>query len=219
MCDIDQLFKQNREWAAQISAQDPDFFHRLSQQQNPDFFWIGCSDSRVPANQITGLEPGEVFVHRNVANIVHHNDMNVLSSLQFAVDVLKVEHVMIVGHYDCGGVRSALSNSQYGLVDYWINSIRDLYLLHQKSLEKMDFDDQVDRMCELNVMAQVANVCRNKIVQRAWARDQKLSIHGFCYGLKDGLLKNLDVSVSSVEEVPAVYRFDPVLSQASPTED
>ena len=195
-CSISKLLEQNRTWAESIRAQDPQYFQRLSAQQSPEFLWIGCSDSRVPANQITGLQPGEVFVHRNVANIVHNNDLNLLSVIQFAVDVLQVKHIMVVGHYGCGGVKAAISNKEFGLVDYWIHDIRNIYQIHREELETLAQEDlMVDRLCELNVIAQVANVCRTKMVQRAWRRGQDLSIHGWFYGLKDGLLMDLGVSV------------------------
>lgn len=167
--DISQLLEQNRLWADQMVENDPDFFKRLSDQQNPDFLWIGCSDSRVPANQIINLPPGEVFVHRNVANILHHNDMNALSVIQFAVDVLKVKHIMIVGHYGCGGVKAAVTGGDNGIVDYWLNTVRNLYHQHQESLADLSLDEQVNRMCEINVRAQVSNLCQTKILQRAWS--------------------------------------------------
>lgn len=208
MNDIDALLEQNRLWSDAIRERDPEFFSRLSQQQNPDYLWIGCSDSRVPANQIIDLPPGEVFVHRNIANIVHHNDMNALSVVQFAVDVLKVKHIMIVGHYGCGGIRAAVTGGECGIVDYWLHSVRELYSLHRQTLRELPLEEQLDRMCELNVQAQVANLCRTKIIQRAWLRDQPLSVHGWVYGLSDGRVTNLDCTVHGLDQVPQLYRVD-----------
>ncbi|GAB2799473.1 carbonate dehydratase [Halomonas shantousis] len=208
MNDIDKLLEQNRRWAQSISERDPDFFSRLSQQQNPDYLWIGCSDSRVPANQIIDLPPGEVFVHRNVANILYHNDMNALSVVQFAVDVLKVKHIMIVGHYGCGGVRAAIAGGENGMVDYWLHNVRELYNQHRAQLEHLPLEQQVDRMCEINVKAQVANLSRTKIVQRAWLREQPLSVHGWVYSLNDGRVTDLDTTLSGLEQVAQLYRMD-----------
>lgn len=208
MSDIDKLLQQNRAWSEAMHQRDPEFFSRLSQQQNPDYLWIGCSDSRVPANQIIDLPPGEVFVHRNVANILHHNDMNALSVVQFAVDVLKVEHIMIVGHYGCGGVRAAITGTECGIVDYWLHSIRELYSRHRDALGELPLDQQVDRMCELNVKSQVATLTQTKIIQRAWLRGQPLSVHGWVYGLSDGRVTDLDCTVTGLDQVPQLYRVD-----------
>lgn len=202
------LLERNREWADSVSRNDPDFFAQLSQQQNPDYLWIGCSDSRVPANQIVDLPPGEIFVHRNVANLVHHNDMNALSVVQYAVDVLQVKHIMIVGHYGCGGVRAAVTGGEYGIVDFWLHSVRELYSRHRNSMTGLDLDAQIDRMCELNVKAQVDNLCRTKIIQRAWLRKQKLAVHGWVYGLKDGRVNDLDCTIEGLDQVPQLYRVD-----------
>ncbi|MDR5905875.1 carbonate dehydratase [Franzmannia qiaohouensis] len=202
------LLERNREWAERMREQDPEFFSRLSQQQNPDYLWIGCSDSRVPANQIIALPPGEVFVHRNVANLLHNNDMNALSVVQYAVDVLKVKHIMVVGHYGCGGVRAAVQGGENGIVDFWLHSVRDLYSRHRESLAALSLDEQVDRMCELNVKAQVDNLARNKIIQRAWQRDQPLAVHGWVYGLGDGRVTDLDCTVEGLDQVPQLYRVD-----------
>jgi carbonic anhydrase len=206
--EIQRLLENNREWAEQVSREDPDFFARLSRQQKPDYLWIGCSDSRVPANQIIALPPGEVFVHRNVANLLHHNDMNALSVVQFAVDVLKVRHIMVVGHYGCGGVRAAVTGGDIGMVDYWLHSVRELYSLHRDELAELPLDEQVDRMCELNVRAQVDNLCHTKILQRAWQRGQELAIHGWVYGLSDGRVKDLACTVSGLDQVATLYRID-----------
>ncbi|HET8792055.1 MAG TPA: carbonate dehydratase [Modicisalibacter sp.] len=208
MNDIDTLLEQNRLWSEGMRERDPEFFSRLSRQQSPDYLWIGCSDSRVPANQIIDLPPGEVFVHRNIANIVHHNDMNALSVVQFAVDVLKVKHIMIVGHYGCGGVNAAITGGECGIVDYWLHSVRELYSLHRQTLSDLPLEEQIDRMCELNVQAQVANLCRTKIIQRAWLREQPLSVHGWVYGLSDGRVTNLDCTVTGLDQVEQLYRVD-----------
>ena len=202
------LLERNREWAEKMRQQDPEFFSRLSEQQNPDYLWIGCSDSRVPANQIIDLPPGEVFVHRNVANLLHHNDMNALSVVQYAVDVLKVKHIMVVGHYGCGGVRAAVQGGENGIVDFWLHSVRDLYSRHRQGLAELSLDEQVDRMCELNVKSQVDNLSRNKIIQRAWQRGQPLAVHGWVYGLGDGQVTDVDCTVEGLDQVPQLYRVD-----------
>lgn len=206
--EMQELLERNRQWADSVCRDDPDFFTRLSQQQNPDYLWIGCSDSRVPANQIIDLPPGEVFVHRNVANLLHHNDMNALSVVQYAVDVLKVKHIMIVGHYGCGGVRAAVTGGEFGIVDFWLHSVRELYSRHRQSLKELSIDEQVDRMCELNVKSQVDNLCRTKIIQRAWQRGQTLAVHGWVYGLGDGRVTDLECTVEGLDQVPQLYRVD-----------
>jgi carbonic anhydrase len=206
--DIRDLLERNRHWAEHMCDEDPDYFARLSQQQNPDYLWIGCSDSRVPANQIIALPPGEIFVHRNVANLLHHNDMNALSVVQYAVDVLKVRHVMIVGHYGCGGIRAAVAGGECGMVDFWLHSVRELHSRHRKSLESLPLEQRIDRMCELNVKAQVDNLCRTKILQHAWQRGQEISVHGWVYGLSDGLIKDLDCTVEGLDQVETLYRID-----------
>ncbi len=204
---LTSLFEKNRAWADNVKTNDPDFFEKLASQQSPEYLWIGCSDSRVPANQIVDLLPGEVFVHRNVANIVVHTDLNCLSVLQYAVEVLKVKHVIVVGHYGCGGVRAAYENGDNGLADNWLRNIRDIQYRHQDELDQIeDEDDRLARLCELNVISQVANVCHTTIAQNAWARGQKLSVHGWVYSLHDGLLKDLDCSVDRVSQIPQAYR-------------
>jgi len=208
MNQMKTLLERNRDWAESVQKEDPGFFARLSGQQNPDYLWIGCSDSRVPANQIVDLPPGEVFVHRNVANLLHHNDMNALSVVQFAVDVLKVKHIMIVGHYGCGGIKAAMTGGECGIVDYWLHSVRELYSRHRKTLETLPLAEQVDRMCELNVKAQVDNLCRTKIIQRAWQRGQPLAVHGWVYGLNDGRVTDLECTVEGLDQVPQLYRVD-----------
>jgi carbonic anhydrase len=203
---LDHLFDANRAWAREITAQEPDFFERLARQQSPEFLWIGCSDSRVPANQIVGLLPGELFVHRNVSNVVVHTDLNCLSVLQFAVDVLRVKHVMVVGHYSCGGVAAALNNLKLGLIDNWLRHVQDVAAKHRDALAAIeDETDRVNRLCELNVIEQALNVCETTIVQDAWARGQPVSVHGLIYGLQDGLLRDLGMTASAPEHLEARY--------------
>jgi carbonic anhydrase len=203
---IQDLFAHNRAWAAQMERERPGFFSGLTQQQRPKFMWIGCSDSRVPANQITGLEPGEVFVHRNVANVVVHSDLNALSSIQFAVDMLKVEHIIIVGHYGCGGVQAALNNVRVGLVDNWIRHIQDVRDRHRELLEGVGPQRAFDALVDLNVIEQVVNVCVSTVMMDAWAKGQKVSVHGWAYGVHDGLLQDLRMTVSSTEAIEPTYR-------------
>lgn len=210
MTDLKQLFANNREWAESIKQEDPEFFTKLARQQAPEYLWIGCADSRVPANEIVGLLPGELFVHRNIANVVLHTDLNCLSVMQFAVDVLKVRHIIVTGHYGCGGVRAAMQNKQLGLSDGWLRSIRDLYYEQRNKLKLIDDEEtQLDRMCELNVIRQVGNVSHTSIVQNAWHRSQPLTVHGFIYGIKDGHLKDLGVTVNGPEQIPEQYRLSP----------
>jgi carbonic anhydrase len=191
------LLDNNRRWAAAATAANPDFFRALARQQAPDYLWIGCADSRVPANEIVGLMPGELFVHRNVANLVVHSDLNCLSVLQFAVDVLGVEHVIVCGHYGCGGVRAALHDSRHGLVDNWLRHVQDIARVHQPALDALaEPRAREDRLCELNVATQVANVCATTVVQDAWARGQALAVHGWIYDLEDGLLQDLGLSAA-----------------------
>jgi carbonic anhydrase len=207
MQSLQHLFNQNRAWAESIKRRDPDFFQKLSRQQNPRYLWIGCSDSRVPANEIIGLLPGEVFVHRNVANVVVHTDLNCLSVLQYAVDVLKVQHVMVVGHYGCGGVQAAYRCDRVGLVDNWLRHVQDVRTKHDGCLCALpDESARSAKLCELNVIEQVANVCSTTIVQDAWGRGQPLTVHGWIYGLRDGLLRDLHTSAGSAEEAAAAYR-------------
>lgn len=204
---LSHLFEQNRQWAEKIKAEDPTFFEKLSAQQAPEYLWIGCSDSRVPANELLGLLPGDVFVHRNVANLVIHTDFNCLSVLQYAVDVLKIKHIIICGHYRCGGVMAAMRNAEHGLIDNWLRNIKDVYFKHREQIEAIDSEEErQDFLCELNVLEQVANVCHTTIVQNAWKRGQELAVHGWIYGLKDGLLRDLDITVSGLEQIPDVYR-------------
>jgi len=203
---IKQLFENNREWARRTLDEEPGFFARLSAQQSPEFLWIGCSDSRVPANEIVGLLPGELFVHRNVANLVVHTDLNCLSVLQYAVDVLRVKHVIVCGHYGCGGVRAALNRDRLGLIDNWLRHVQDVVEQHQQLLAPIaDEPGKIDRLCELNVIEQARHVCQTTIVQEAWGRGQALAIHGWIYGLHDGRLRDLGVSTSDVNGIDATY--------------
>ncbi|RJP93749.1 MAG: carbonate dehydratase [Desulfobacteraceae bacterium] len=199
---LPQLFENNRKWANQITKSDPTFFQKLSQQQSPELLWIGCSDSRVPANQIVGLLPGELFVHRNVANLVIHTDMNCLSVVQYAVEVLKIKHIIVCGHYGCGGIKAAIDNRPHGLIDNWLRHIRDIYRKHLDELMCItDKDKQMDRLCELNIVAQVMNVGNMTTVQDAWEKGRPLSIHGWIYGISNGILLDLGVCISSAEEL------------------
>ena len=197
------LFDNNSAWAAEITRQDPDFFKALSSQQAPGYLWIGCSDSRVPANEIVGLLPGELFVHRNVANVVVHGDLNCLSVIQYAVDVLRVRHIIVCGHYGCGGVLSALRDDKLGLVDNWLRHVQDVRWKHQEQLDELPTEaEQHDRLCELNVVEQVVNVAQTTVVRDAWSRNQPVAVHGWVYGLRDGLLRDLGMVITSAEELP-----------------
>ncbi len=208
MKKLPHLFANNLRWAEAIKARQPDFFARLARQQAPEYLWIGCADSRVPANEIVDLLPGEIFVHRNIANVVVHTDLNCLSVLQYAVDVLRVRHVIVCGHYGCGGVRASLENRPHGLIDNWLRHLRDVHRLHEAELEAIDdFEARVDRLCELNVMEQVANVCHTTIVQDAWRRGQALHVHGWIYGIHDGILRDLDVTASGPQDIRALHRL------------
>jgi carbonic anhydrase len=199
------LLTANRQWAAEMEQRRPGFFTRLAQQQNPRYMWIGCADSRVPANEITGLDPGEVFVHRNVANLVVHSDLNALSTIQFAVEHLKVEHIIVVGHYGCAGVRAALQGKRIGLADNWLRHVQDVRLRHRKRLQHLSPAEQEDVLCEMNVIEQVGNVALSTVLQDAWARGQPVSVHGWVYGLKDGLLKDLGVTMDRPDTVVPVF--------------
>jgi carbonic anhydrase len=204
---LKQLFEQNRAWSARMRQNDPQFFARLSGQQSPRFMWIGCADSRVPANEIVGLLPGELFVHRNVANVVVHSDLNCLSVMQFAVDVLKVQHIIVCGHYGCSGVSAALDNRRIGLADNWLRHVQDVHHKHDVRIGAItDPAQRLDALCELNVIEQVANVCQTTIVGDAWERGQPLAVHGWVYGLKDGLVRDLLTTVTRPEEANLVYR-------------
>ena len=207
MKDLKQLLEQNRTWAENITANDPEFFPTLAKQQTPRYLWIGCSDSRVPATQLVGMVPGEMFVHRNVANVVDHTDFNCLSVMQYAVDVLKVEHIIVCGHHSCGGVKAAMDNLQLGLIDNWLRHVQDVLHEHEELLVKVsDDNERLARLCELNVIEQVLNVGRTTIVQSAWQRGQELAIHGWIYSLEDGLLRDLGISIDNAEGLAAAYR-------------
>jgi carbonic anhydrase len=203
---IDELFAHNRAWAAQVEHERPGFFTGLMSQQKPRYMWIGCSDSRVPANQITGLEPGEIFVHRNVANVVASSDLNCLSTIQYAVDQLHVEHLMVVGHYGCGGVLAALDDLRMGLVDNWIRHVKDVRDKHRELLAALPKAWRLDALCELNAIEQVMNVSQSTVMQDAWASGQKVNLHGWCYGLKDGLITNLQMTLPGVDGAEQVYQ-------------
>ncbi len=202
MKTLKHLFDRNLEWANTIKEEDPAFFAELSKQQAPEYLWIGCSDSRVPANQIVNLPPGEVFVHRNIANVVVHTDLNCLSVIQFAVDVLKVKHIIVCGHYGCGGIRAAMEDQEHGLIDNWLRHIKDVIRFNAGRFEGRDHEEKLDLLCELNVREQVTNVCNTTIVQNAWKRGRELSVHGWIYDIQNGILKDLDACVTCSDETP-----------------
>lgn len=207
MSNLDHLLESNRAWASQIKEHDPTFFQKLSQQQSPEYLWIGCSDSRVPASQLVNLMPGEMFVHRNVANIVVHSDLNCLTVVQYAVEVLRVKHIIVCGHYGCGGVQAALADRKLGLIDNWLRHVQDILQKHQSLV--FEFDDETRRLrklCELNVIEQVVNVCQMGAIEEAWKRGQKLTVHGWIYGIKDGLLRDLNISISHQDQLSGCYQ-------------
>ncbi len=205
---LKNLFDKNKTWAATIKEADPDFFTKLAGQQRPEYLWIGCADSRVPANEIVNMLPGEIFVHRNIANMVVHTDLNCLSVIQYAVEVLKVRHIIVCGHYDCGGITAAMENCGHGLIDNWLRHIKDVYRFHQKQIDALsDEKDKLDLLCELNVIEQVANVCHTTIVQQAWASGQELAVHGWIYRVSDGILKDLNVCTTAIHEIPEIQRI------------
>jgi carbonic anhydrase len=207
MRNLGTLIENNQKWAARIKARDPDFFQKLLVQQSPAYLWIGCSDSRVPANEIVGLLPGELFVHRNVANVVVHTDLNCLSVIQYAVEVLKVKHIIVCGHYGCGGVRAALNNRKLGLIDNWLRHVQDVMQKHRVLLDGLTNETaRLEKLCELNVIEQVTNVSQTTIVQQAWERGQELAVHGWVYGLHNGLLQDLEICVAGQNELEEVYR-------------
>lgn len=207
MKTLKQIFEQNKEWADSVRKADPNFFDKLAAIQRPEILWIGCADSRVPANQILNLPPGEVFVHRNIANVVVHTDLNCLSVIQYAVEVLQVKHIIVCGHYGCGGVRAAMEAQSHGLIDNWLQHIRDVFRFNAEQLVGLNESEKFDKLCELNVIEQVANVCNTTIVRQAWERGQNLSVHGWIYRLTDGLLRDLDFCITSFEELPEKYRL------------
>ncbi len=207
MTQLVELFDNNLAWADRIKAEDPHFFQKLSKQQAPKYLWIGCSDSRVPANEIVGMLPGELFVHRNVANLVVHTDLNCLSVIQYAVDVLKVKHIIVCGHYGCGGVAAAVNGGSHGLIDNWLRHIKDTFHRFGDRFDScLDDEERVDLLCEFNVIEQAANVCHTTIVQDAWRRGQSLGVHGWIYSIRDGVLRDLDVTYEAPAQVPEVYR-------------
>ncbi len=206
---LNNLLANNRKWAEDIESAQPGFFQKLSKQQKPEYLWIGCSDSRVPANEIVGLLPGELFVHRNVANIVAHSDLNCLSVVQYAVEALKVKHIIVCGHYGCGGIAAALKHEKHGFIDNWLSNIKDVYIRHEEKFESLESEkEKVSLLCELNVKEQVNNLAHTTIVQDAWDRGQKLTLHGWVYGIHDGLLKDLDVSISDKTSLHPIYRIE-----------
>jgi len=205
---LGHLFKNNSIWATKIKESDPDFFIKLSKQQNPEYLWIGCSDSRVPANEIVDVMPGEIFVHRNIANLVIHTDMNCLSVIQYAVEILKVKHIIVCGHYGCGGIQAAMDNHEHGLIDNWIRTIKDMYHSCRERIDALENDkEKVDLLCELNVIEQVANVCHTTIVQNAWKSGQELAVHGWIYSIKNGILKDLNICTTSLDEISQIHRI------------
>jgi len=205
MPSLKDLIDRNHAWSDRVQEQDPAFFSRLSEQQAPEYLWIGCSDSRVPANQIIDLPPGQVFVHRNVANVVAHSDLNCLSVIQFAVDVLRVKHIIVVGHYGCGGVHAVLEDRRLGLVDNWLQHVRDVRHRHAPLIDALDPLARVDRLCELNAIEQAANVCQMTVVQDAWLRDQSLTVHAWCYSLRDGKVRDIGFDADNLEQLPEQY--------------
>jgi carbonic anhydrase len=203
---LKHLFDRNREWAERVRATEPEFFEKLSHQQTPQYLWIGCADSRVPANEITGLMPGEMFVHRNVANVVVHTDLNCLSVIQYAVEVLQVKHIIVCGHYGCGGVLAAMENKKHGLIDNWLRHIQDVAQKHAGHLAQVGAAERFQRLCELNVIEQVSNVCQTTVVDNAWEQGQDLTVHGWIYGLNNGLLHDLNICVTNPDELREHYR-------------
>ena len=211
MPQFKDLFTNNKNWADRIEREQPGFFKQLSEQQAPEYLWIGCSDSRVPANEIVGLLPGELFVHRNVANLVLHSDMNCLSVLQYAIDILKVKHILVVGHYGCGGVKAAMMKQRVGFVDNWLRNVKDVYAMHRQQVDSFsDENERLNRLIELNVMEQVRNLCHTSFVQEAWERGQPLAIHGWVYSLRNGRVKDLRVSHSCADKIDDIYAMDPL---------
>ena len=208
MKDLEHLFENNARWAESIKDEDPAFFEKLAQQQVPEYLWIGCSDARVPANEIVGLLPGDLFVHRNVANVVLHTDLNCLSVIQYAVDVLKVKHILVTGHYGCGGVRAAISHQALGLIDNWLRAIKALYHQSLHEFEGMTDEQRVNRLCELNVQRQVRNVCHTTIVQNAWMRGQDVTVYGWIYGLENGLIKDLNSTISAPDQLDETFLYE-----------
>ncbi|MHC4322217.1 MAG: carbonate dehydratase [Planctomycetota bacterium] len=209
MQGLKDLFDQNKEWSDKIKESDPDFFIRLSKQQTPEYLWIGCSDSRIPPNSIVGKLPGEMFIHRNIANLVINTDLNCLSVIQYSVEVLKVKHIIVCGHYGCGGIKAAMGNQEYGLIDNWLRNIKDVYRNYQKQIGSIQSEEaKFNQLCELNVVEQVSNVCHTTIVQNAWRSGQDLAVHGYIYSLETGLLKDLNVCITGKDEISRVHRME-----------
>ncbi|MDQ2745817.1 MAG: carbonate dehydratase [Acidobacteriota bacterium] len=207
MSKLNHLLEQNRQWVESITAEDADFFRRLADEQSPAYLWIGCSDSRIPANAALGLMPGELFVHRNIANLVIHSDLNCLSVIQFAVEVLKVKHIIVCGHYNCGGVKAALENVELGLIDNWLRHIQDIAQVHEDFLNRIDnFDARLNKLCELNVIEQVLNAAETTFIRRAWRKGQEIAIHGWIYDLRDGLIQDLEVCIENAEQMQRLKR-------------
>ena len=205
---LKELFERNRNWATKIKKTDPDFFSTLSQQQKPEYLWIGCADSRVPANEILDMLPGRIFVHRNIANLVVHTDLNCLSVIQFAVEVLKINHIIVCGHYGCSGIKAAMDNQEHGLIDNWLRNIKDVYRYHQEKMNAItDEQEKFNLLCELNVVEQVANICHTTIVQNAWKEGRELTVHGWIYSIEDGILKDLDLCVTCLDEISHIHRL------------
>lgn len=204
---LSDLLNNNQYWAQSLTARDPDYFPRLSKAQSPKYLWIGCSDSRVPANEVVGVMPGELFVHRNVANMVVSTDMNLLSVLQFAVDVLRVEHIIVCGHYGCGGVKAALSQQEYGLIDNWLRPLKGMRYQYREAFEGLTDEEELDLLCQINVKRQVTNICHTTIVQNAWYQDRQLSVHGWIYDMNSGLIEDLDVSISNAQQLASAFIY------------
>jgi len=205
---LDDLLKKNEQWAAKINAEDPTFFSQLAEQQSPDYLWIGCSDSRVPAIQLLGMMPGDIFVHRNIANLVVHTDLSCMSVIQYAVDILKVKHIIVTGHYDCGGIKAAMQKQSYDLIDGWLRNIKDIYVKYSgRFSEDMTDTERLNYLTELNIVEQAKNVCHTTCVQEAWARGQQLTVHGFIYSVKDGRLKDLNINFDNLDKINALYHI------------
>jgi len=206
---LKNLFENNRKWSEKIKKSDPDFFSNLSKQQNPEYLWIGCSDSRVPANEIVDMLPGEIFVHRNIANLVIHTDLNCLSVIQYAIEVLRVKHIIVCGHYGCGGIQAAMDNKEHGLIDNWLRHIKDIYRNHQTKFDSLQTkQEKINLLCELNVIEQVENICHTTIVQNAWKSGQNLAVHGWIYSIQDGKLKDLNVCFTNLDEISQAHRIE-----------
>jgi len=211
---LKRLFERNRAWAKSVKERDPEFFSRLAKQQAPEYLWIGCSDARVPANELMGMAPGELFVHRNIANLVHNIDTNLMSVLEFAINVLKVRHVMVVGHYGCGGVRAAVERQEFGLIDNWLRKIKDVYAANKEALDaEPDQEKRLNLLCEINVRQQVLNICHTSIVQSAWREGRELAVHGWIYAIADGLLKDLGFTIDNAHATEPIYHLPSVTDE------